>query len=251
MGETEDRSAGRGEPSSAYCGDGSPGNVLADKLGELSRELQEEASVQDTLDAIVHGAVDTVPGAEHVSISSVLRRREVHTRASTGDLPRAVDQAQYDAGEGPCLSTLYEQRTFRLDDLDADSPWPRFIARARASGLGSMLAVQLYVTGEELGALNLFSTRAGAFGDESEQVALLFAVHAAVALADAQEQEHLHAALNARDLIGQAKGILMERYKIGPQQAFQLLVVASQRGNVKLRDIAGHLAATGELSTPT
>ena len=96
-------------------------------------------------------------------------------------------------------------------------------------------------------ALTVCSTRPEAFDDVSEQVARLVAASAAVALAGAQETEHLQTALRARDVIGQAKGILMERYKVDADEAFRMLVTASQTTNVKLRDIAAHLAATGTL----
>lgn len=244
-----DRSAGRGQPSSAYVSGTSGLDDLAERLGELARGLHAEPGVEGTLQAIVQSTVDTVPGAEQASISAVSQRRDVLTLASTGELALQVDQAQYDTGEGPCLSALYEQQTFRLCDLDSDSPWPKFTARVKDSGLGSLLAIQLYVTGEDLGALNIHSTRPDAFDDQSEDVALLFAAHAAVALAASQEKENLNTAVGARDLIGQAKGILMERYKIDDQQAFRLLVTASQSTNIKLRDIAQHLARTGELPT--
>jgi transcriptional regulator with GAF, ATPase, and Fis domain len=250
-GRAAQQAPGRGEPSSAYGGQAPGWNELAERLGELSRTLQEEHDVDSTLGAIVSAAVDTVPGADNASISSVVNRREVRTLVATDELARSLDEAQHDTGEGPCLDSLYAHRTFRLGDLGAETPWPRFTARARELGLGSMLAVRLFVTGEDLGALNLHSTRPDAFGDESERVGLLFGAHAAVALAGAQEQEHLRTALSARDVIGQAKGILMERYKIDPQDAFRLLVSASQATNVKLRDVADHLAQTGELRTPT
>jgi GAF domain-containing protein len=170
--------------------------------------------------------------------------------AATAELARAVDQAQYEMGEGPCLDALYEHRTVRLPDLAAEPRWPKFAARARQVGAASMLAIQLYVQGQDLGALNLHSIRPDAFGDESEQVGLLFAAHAAVAMAGAQNDAHLNTALSHRDLIGQAKGILMERYKINAQDAFQLLVVTSQTTNIKLHDVADYLTRTGQLNTP-
>jgi AmiR/NasT family two-component response regulator len=113
-----------------------------------------------------------------------------------------------------------------------------------------VLAVQLYVTGEDLGALNLHSTTRNAFDDESEQIALLFAAHAAVALAGAQEQEHLRIALSSRDVIGQAKGILTERYRIDAHDPFRMLVSLSQTTNIGLREVAEYLTATGELVAP-
>jgi GAF domain-containing protein len=244
-----DSTVGRGEPSEAFTGEGSGWNTLAEKLGELSRTLQSKNDVDATLDAIVHAATGTVPGAEHASISVVLRRREVHTRAATGDLPREVDKVQYATGQGPCLDSLYESHTVRLGDVETDRRWPLFAVEARKVGLRSMLAIQLYVAGHDLGALNLHSTRPDAFGDESEQVGLLFASHAAIAFADVQEMEHLRLAVTSRDLIGQAKGILMERYKIGSHEAFRLLVVASQTTNIKLVDVADHLTRTGQLAS--
>ena len=249
MGDTAGDTADRGRPSTAYTGEAEGWNVLAEKFSELSRTLQEQDDLDATLQAIVVAATDTVPGVEYASISAVRKHREVTTIAATGDLPRAVDQAQYDAGEGPCLQSLYEQQTVRLPDIAAETRWPRFAARAREIGMGSMLAIQLYVTGADLGALNLHSTRANAFTDESEQVGLLFAAHAAVAIVGAREQAQLQTAINSRDLIGQAKGILMERYKISAQEAFQLLVLASQNANIKLIDVAGYLARTGLLTS--
>ncbi|HEY6746629.1 MAG TPA: GAF and ANTAR domain-containing protein [Mycobacteriales bacterium] len=244
-----DGGSGRGRPSDSYGGEVSGWNHLAETLSELSRTLQDQHDVEGTLQAIVLAATGTVPGADYASISAVVQRREVRTRAATGELPRAVDQAQYDTGEGPCLDSLYQQRTVRVPDLADEPRWPAFVARTKDLGLGSMLAIQLYVTGEDLGALNLHSTRPDAFDDESEQIGLLFAAHAAVALAGADEEAQLRTAIDSRDLIGQAKGILMERFKIGGQDAFRLLVLASQATNIRLYDVAEHLTRTGLLAS--
>lgn len=220
---------------------------LADQLSDLSRKLERHDDVDDTLGAIVHAAVGTVPGAQHASITSTKARREVHTRASTDDLAGAVDQAQYDAGQGPCLDALFEQETVRVSDLATDDRWPDFAGRARDLGVGGMLAVRLFVQGDDLGALNLYTANGNVFDDDSEHVALLFAAHAAVAMSGAQKQESMHKAMTTRDVIGQAKGILMERFKITHEQAFLLLVQASQSSNRKLHEVAAELASSGEL----
>jgi hypothetical protein len=219
-------------------------------LGALARELQAQRSVQDVLDEIVAAAVANVPGAELAGVSQVHARREVRTTAATAELVRRVDEAQYEAGEGPCLSSIYEHATVRLPDMRAEPRWPRFAARAAGMGIGSMLSLQLYVEGEDLGALNLYSAGIDAFGDESEHVGLLLASHAGVALAGAQRQDRLLAAVDTRDLIGQAKGILMERYKITAEEAFTVLVRTSQRSRRKLREVAEELTRSGELASP-
>jgi GAF domain-containing protein len=236
----------RGEPSDEDTGTAG-GNGLAERLSALARSLEMQPDLTSTLETVVRAAVATVPGAMEASISEIQRRRDVKTLAATGELPRAADHAQYDLGEGPCLDALYDQETIRLSDLDTEERWPRFVARARELGVGSMLAVQLFVDGENLGALNLVSRQPQAFGDESEHVALLFASHAAVAMSGERARGHLKAAVTTRELIGQAQGILMERFKITGETAFHMLMLASQDSNRKLRDIADELVATGEL----
>ena len=248
MSEAADQKrGGRGQPSSDDTGTAVEEDSLAWRLSELARTLQAEDGLDKTLRQIVDTAVDTVPGAQHASISKIQRRREVKTLAATGELPRAVDHAQYDTGEGPCLDTLYDEQTARLSDLTTEQRWPKFTARARELGVGSMLAVQLFVEQDGLGALNLQSTRTNAFDDNSEHVALMFAAHAAVAMAHEQEQQDMRAAVSTREVIGQAQGILMERFKITADMAFRLLVRVSQDTNRKLREIADELTATGQL----
>lgn len=195
----------------------------------------------------MRACVDTIPGAQHASLSSIRRRREVSTRAATDDVSRRLDEAQYESGQGPCLSALYEQKTVRLTDMRAELRWPEFTRRAVAIGAGSMLAVQLFVEEEDLGALNLSNDAPDAFDDESEHVALLVASHAAVAMVGAQERERLRQAISSREVIGQATGVLIERFKATPEEAFLLLVRASQHTNRKLRDVADELVRVGTL----
>lgn len=223
---------------------------LAAHLTEIARLLQRQRGEQETLDAIAHAAVGTIPGAGHAGIMTVLGRSEVRTVATTGDLPCDVDQAQYDAGEGPCLTALYREKIVSVPDVEQDGRWPAFAARVAKLEVASMLSFQLFVQDDDLGALNLYSGEISAFDDESQHVGSLFAGHAAIALSAAQQRRHLGDAVQTRDLIGQAKGILMERHKLNADQAFAVLTRASQLTNTKLRDIADQLTRTGELPSP-
>jgi transcriptional regulator with GAF, ATPase, and Fis domain len=223
---------------------------LAGRLSDLARTLQHEDSVDETLQAIVHAAVGTVPGAQDAGLSVVEHRRAIYTRAGTAELVFKVDQAQYDTGEGPCLSAVYEQQTVHLPDMTTEARWPEFTRRTADLGVLSMLSFQLYVQQDNLGALNLYSADKDAFDIDSEHIGLLFAAHAAVAMSGAHQQEHLNKAIAARDLIGQAKGILMERHKITADQAFTVLAQASQQTNTKLVDVARSLTDTGDITTP-
>ena len=239
----------RGQPSTNAKRTYQSQDKLAQQLSELARNLHQEASVQDTLMRIVRAAVDNVPGAQFAGILVVEGRRKITTPVWSDKVVKACDRAQYETGQGPCLDSVYVQQTVRLPDMRTEQRWPKFTRRVAEYGIGSMLCLQLYVHGDNLGALNLYSSCPDAFSDESEHVGLLLASHAAVALASAQREEHLLQAVETRDLIGQAKGVLMERYKITSDQAFSLLIRASQNTNLKLRDIADHLTATGELAT--
>lgn len=235
----------RGLPSEHDQGGQAGEDVLAITLAEMARELQNQ-SPQELLMAIAESAVAVIPGAEYGSISLVEGRRTVTAKAPTGELPTRVDEIQTVEGQGPCLDAVYEQKTVRIPDMRDESRWPDFARRAVAeTPIRSMLAFQLFVEAENLGALNIFSRRPQAFSDESEHVGLIVAAHAAIALAGSQEVSQLHSALRSRDMIGIAKGILMERFKIDEHQAFLLLVKVSNRTNTKLHEQAERLVYTG------
>ena len=221
---------------------------LSEVLGRLARDLQgEHGNVEATLQAIASAAVTTVPHAEDCGITYVIGRDKVQPRAWTGDVPKNVDTLQERLGEGPCMDAVWHQQVVRVDDVGADERWPRFAQEAKNLGVGSMMCFQLFVMDDHLGALNLYSPAPHAFNDESRDIGLLFAGHAAVALAGAEHEEHMRAGMSTRELIGQAKGILMERHKVTSAQAFALLVRTSSLTNRKINDIAEELSATGQL----
>lgn len=249
MSDIRSGTGGRGQPSTSDTGT-AVADLLAESLGGLARELEEHDDADTVLAAIVPAAVAMVPGAEEGSISMVFDRRRVTSRNATSDLPNRVDDMQEETRQGPCLDAAFEQRTVRVDDMAREQRWPLFARRASEAGAVSMLSLQLYVEGDNLGALNLYSSAPAAFTDESEQVGLLFAAHAAVAYVGVKKQAQFADALTGRDVIGQAKGILMERYKIGADRAFLLLTRVSQASNRKLFDIADELARTGAIAAP-
>ncbi|WP_164702607.1 GAF and ANTAR domain-containing protein [Modestobacter sp. KNN46-3] len=249
MSGRSDESQGRGRPSAQDTGTSENSEDLARRLADAARELQDQSDSQQVMDQVVAMAVAMVPGAECAGISIGRKRRSVTSAAATSDRPRQFDALQDETGQGPCVDALYEQQTVRSDDVPNDERWPDLAARAADIGVASMLCLQLFVEGDNLGALNLFSDRTGTFTDESEQVGLLLAAHASVAVAQAQKIEHVNVALANRDVIGQAKGILMERFKITADQAFNLLAKVSQDTNRKVHQVAQDLTLTGQLSS--
>jgi GAF domain-containing protein len=219
---------------------------LARQLGEMARELQAEPDMAALLQRITETAVAEVDGARHACIS-LFEKGKVTSQAGTDELVKRVDRHESELNEGPCITSLRDHVTVRSDDFETEERWPRFVAAAMEDGIRSMLAVQLFVRDDNLGALNIYATESNVFTEHDESIAMLLAVHAAMAMQAKTTETNLRAGLDTRDVIGQAKGILMERYKISPLEAFDLLVVASQRTHIKLRNIADTLAATGDL----
>jgi len=175
------------------------------------------------------------------------RRNHIEAYAVTDALVEKIDALQNEVGEGPCLETSQRALVTSVPDLERDTRWPRFTPGALRLGVRSTMAFSLYVDDQRLGSLSVFSARPGAFTEESEREGLLFAAHAAVALAAHRRAEHLSRALESRDLIGQAKGILVERHGVTSESAFLALAKASQDSNVKLREVAEQLVREANL----
>jgi GAF domain-containing protein len=225
-----------------------PPAPLGDIMGQVARALRHEhGDVEATLQTITSAAVREVPGAEDGGISYVIARKKVESRAWTGDLAHDADRLQNRVREGPCLDAIRLEQVVRIDDMTAEARWPRFAAAALRLGVASCLSFQLFVEHDRLGALNLYSRSPHAFGAESEDIGRVFASHAAVALSGAQTEDNLRKAMTSRDVLGQAKGILMERYKLTSDQAFHTLARASQQANRKIIHVAEELCETGSM----
>ena len=196
---------------------------------------------------MVHAALELIPGAGEASIPGAEVRRTIRCHAPSFDLPASVDRLQQGHGQGPCLDAAYEQKIVRVPDFRHEHRCPSFAPAALQAGAESMLCFQLYTDGDDPGALNVYGAETGAFDENSEEAGLLVAAHAAVAFAGTQDISHVQEAPATRDLVGQAKGILMERFKTTAQQALVVLTTAGSRNYIKLREVAGHLATTGTL----
>ena len=162
----------------------------------------------------------------------------MQTVAATSDLTKRINAIEHELDEGPCRQALLDHGSYRIDDMSTDSRWPRFAAAADARGVRSMLGYALFTSDRTLGTLDLYSSKRNAFDVNSEVIGELFAAHAAIALTGSARQAEFHRALSSRDTIGIAKGILMHREGITADQAFHLLVAASQNANMKLHDVA-------------
>jgi GAF domain-containing protein len=216
------------------------------RMAEVARELRAESNDMETvLRAISKAAVDIIPGTEYASVTVVTGNATVETPVVIGDLAGQSDALQQKLGEGPCIRSAVGEETVWIDDMKSEHRWPQFAAAADELGIASMACFCLYVDGDNFGALNLHSSSVATFDDDARSIGQLFAAHAAVAFSTVREKEQLRTALNSRDLIGQAKGMIMERYRLDSTAAFRLLAKLSQDSNVKLVDVAERVVEAG------
>lgn len=217
----------------------------AAEFAQMALDLREQPDVEETLVGISAYAKETL-GTDHAGIH-IVRNKDIETAAATDPVIEHADKLQTELGEGPCLQAVWAHDTFLVHDTATDQRWPRFGPLAAELGLHSMLSVRLFTAEQTLGALNLYSTSVRDFDEDDVAMAHVFAQHASVALATARREEGLRQAIDARHLIGQAQGILMERFDLSAEQSFAVLRRYSQENNVKLRAVAAEIISTRRL----
>lgn len=220
-------------------------------IGTLARALHvEDARLEPTLKAITAHAAAAHPAAKDAGLILLIGGKLI-PQATTGRAPQLLDIKQQETGRGPCIDAARDQTLICVNDLQRDPRWPEFSSEARACAVSSMLCAPLWINERTLGTLSLYAPQSSAFGEHDKRIIELFATLAALALAEAQRTDHLRAALLNRDVIGQAKGILMARFDIDADAAFSTLKRVSQDQNKKLHEIARQVAETRELPDTT
>lgn len=217
---------------------------LALKLAKVAEELAGERDEAVTTARTCELAVELVESCDHASITLRSRRGRLTTVAASSPVAEQYDALQHELGEGPTLETAVSAEVCHSNDLARDERWPRWGPQAAALGARSFVSVQLTTGGHTaLGAINLYSHRLQAWDEQSYDLALLFATHAALALDAAQVISGLRAALGSRHQIGVAQGILMERHRLTLHQSFAVLQRYSNDSNTKVSDVAGRIIA--------
>jgi GAF domain-containing protein len=217
-------------------------------LRNAARELMAKRSIRDldeTLTQIVEAAVQTVPGVNAGGIS-ITQDGQVRSRNPTSGTVAKLDQLQTELNEGPCITALEqppEDGVVVAHDLAGgdEKRWPRFAAQAVEAGFQAIMSTHLSASRHLRAALNLYATEPQVFDAEARHIAGLFGLQAAILLYGSETAEQLRHAVDTRDVIGQAKGILMERFTIDDDEAFQMLVRSSQDTNVKVVNVAEFL----------
>jgi GAF domain-containing protein len=219
-------------------------DVIVSAMARVARSVRDGVEGDKVLHSITTAALEAIPGADHITITMAYPDGTLQTLAPTDDIGASADTVQYELGEGPCLAAVEADKTIRSEDVPTEERWPRYAERAAELGIGSQMAVEIFRSGGTCAGLNVYSDTRGAF-DESRHIVELFASQAAIAMNFVRTRQTLQEALASRKTIGQAIGIVMERFRVDEDQAFAFLVRTSQDGNVKLRAVAQKIVDLG------
>ncbi|MEV0803266.1 MULTISPECIES: GAF and ANTAR domain-containing protein [unclassified Kribbella] len=224
-------------------------NDAAMAFARLAVELHDASGVDETVDAVVQFALHAL-NCTYAGVALYSRGSQAEIAAVTDPVVADVYDLQLTSECGPLVTALRERTTVLIRDTTTDDRWPEWAAKVAALGVRSVLDVPM-VTGDgnrsTVGVLGLYSPSPDAFSPDDEAIAHILARHASVALASARHEESMAQAVDARKLVGQAMGILMERFDVDGDRAFAILKRYSQDTNTKLRDVAQQLIDTREL----
>jgi GAF domain-containing protein len=217
---------------------------LAQRMAELARAVAAPRSVEEVLADVTAAAVELIPGTDTAGVLLIAKGGKFESLAGTSNLTYQLDDLQMKYKEGPCVEAAVDELIVRTDDFREEQRWPRYSAAVVEIGVLSGLSFKLYTSDRTAGALNLFAFKPNAFDAEAESIGAVLAAHAAAAILASRQGQQLESALSTRDRIGQAKGIIMERYGVDDVRAFDMLRRLSQDSNTKLIDIAQRVIDT-------
>jgi GAF domain-containing protein len=219
------------------------------RIAELVQDLYGRPDTDsDTVIAeLAENAAVEIPGAQYAGVSVTRNAKHVDTPAATHKWPILLDEIQQRHREGPCLTAAWEEKTIHVADLETDDRFPLYRRDVlEQTPIRSIMAFQLFIADETMGALNVYAEQPHAFGQETRLIGAIFAAYSSVVWNAARRDEQFQRALASRDVIGQAKGMIMERYGVDAVQAFELLRKLSQDSNVPLIQIATELVAKAQ-----
>lgn len=223
--------------------DGSDSVDAPARIAEIARTLyQRRGGHGGVVAELAEHAAAVLPGVDYANVTVTSGPSSIDTPAATHPCAVQLDDIQRRLAEGPCLSSAWHNKTVHVEDLETETRWPRFRAEALANTpVRSVMGFQLFVTGRSMGSLNVFAERPRAFDGQTRRLGSLFATHTALVWDAARREAQFQEALASRDIIGQAKGMIMERYHLDAGQAFDMLRTLSHDSNTALSDVAARI----------
>ncbi|NOL45472.1 GAF and ANTAR domain-containing protein [Kribbella sandramycini] len=220
--------------------------TAADAFARLAVELHEAPGVEETLQAVIDFALQA-ESSSHAGVVLTVRSGRAEIGAVTDPAIEELYRLQIDSDAGPLITALETRAVLVVQDIADDTEWPAWRDKALELGIRSVLHVPMVLGNRPIGALSPYNEAPDSFSADDEAIAHILARHASVAVASARQEENMAAAVDARKLVGQAMGILMERFDVDGDRAFAILRRYSQDNNRKLRDVAQELIDTRKL----
>ncbi|MCV7011163.1 GAF and ANTAR domain-containing protein [Mycolicibacterium madagascariense] len=217
-------------------------------MTDLTHRFAHPTNVDEILYGITTAAVNLIDAVDSCDVLLIEHAEKFRSVATTSPVAAELDGIQHRHGEGPCIDAAVGDTMALSNDLRDDERWPRFATAAVEAGVHSVLSFQLYTHQKQptcRGALNLFSSRPNAFDSDAQAIGAMLATHAAIVLIAQDREAQFQSALASRDAIGQAKGMIMERFRVDAVRAFELLKKLSQDTNTRLVDVAAQIVASG------
>ncbi|MDA2891188.1 GAF and ANTAR domain-containing protein [Mycolicibacterium sp. BiH015] len=219
------------------------GTDLAARMADLASATSGAWSLDAVLDSVTAAAAELIPGVDTAGI--LLIRGGAHESISgTAEIPKHLDELQMSLGEGPCMQAALDDTEVVTDDFASEARWPRYSPAVVDIGVLSGMSFKMFTADRTAGALNLFGFQPRVWDDDDLAIGGILAAHATAAILAHQHVGHLRAALRTRDQIGQAKGMIMERYGVDHLRAFEMMREISQTTNAKLFDVARQVIET-------
>ncbi|OCB36199.1 response regulator receiver protein [Mycobacterium malmoense] len=217
--------------------------VVISQLAELVSSMERaEIDTAAGLNELIGNGVLHVVGSQYAGITMAERTRAVFNVAATHRYPVLLDEIQNRYAEGPCVEAAWRHHVMHVEDLAVEKRWPRYRRYAlEQTPIRSILSYELFVDRGNMAALNFYADSPHAFSDDAVELGAVYATHIALAWSMLRRQDQFRSALTSRDMIGQAKGIIMERFNLDAVEAFELLTRLSQKSNTRLIDIAKSL----------
>lgn len=233
----------RPEPMDA---DVSHHELLRTAMAQLSDNIAEPGDIDSLLRTVTTTVIELLDQV-HAADVLLVDGNEFRSVAATSPLPLRLDAVQQRLRQGPCwdAATTTSNPVTVCNDLRTDTRWPEFSTAAVAENVHSMLSFRLYTHNHRVGALNLFALETDAFDYDAETIGAMLATNAAAALISHDRGLQFQSALHSRDIVGQAKGMIMERFAVDATRAFELLTKLSQDTNISLARVAADIVAHG------
>lgn len=228
-----------------------PTHTLAKRMAELARAVAVPRTAEEIFAEVSSTAVELIPGVDTAGILLITKGAKFESHGGTTDLPHELDELQHLLQEGPCVEAALDGVVVLTNDFRAETRWPAYSSAVVKLGVLSGMSFRLYTSERTTGALNLFGFQPQEWDEEAQMTGTVLAAQAAAAIVAQRQGEQLNSAVASRDRIGQAKGIIMQRYGVDDVRAFDMMRRLSQDGNTPLVEIAQRVIDTRRDGSPT